>query len=284
MGETKDIPGDSPILDRCRFVRGLDLVPALPANVFHLMAKLHQTDVSPGEVERLVSGDPGLVTHLLRIVNSPFFGLSEPVLNIQRAVTVIGLDNLRQVLSAHAARLVHDGVAQPRLQQALWHHAISVGVTARLLTEAKYRVARAEAYVMGLLHDIGKVAIVLHDPGAYAPIAGDPGRDAGQATGLELERFGFTHLEAGWMLLEQMGFAPALKEVAAFHHDPEYAPGGAEMVWVVSLANRLAHRLAEDDPLPGIGPHLSRLGLTPEQLHAVRIVARAETQRFPSFF
>ncbi len=266
--------------ERCRIVAGLDAIPALPANVFHLMAKLYESTTAPRDVERLVAGDPGLVTHLLGITNSLLFGLREKILNVQRAVTVIGLDNLRQILGAYAIRLMHNHVGQPKLQQALWQHAVSTGVAARLISEAKYGVAHAQAYVAGLLHDIGKVALFLQDAAGYADVAAATGPGAGASVSPEFARYGFSHLEAGWTVLEKLGFPPAMRAVAAFHHDPEYAPGGADMVWIVSLADLLVHHLGEEAPVPGCAAHLLKLGLSEERLMAARFQCRTDILAF----
>jgi putative nucleotidyltransferase with HDIG domain len=274
----------SGILDRCRFVRGIEAIPALPANVFNLMAKLYEPDISPREVERLLSLDPGLVMHVLRITNSLMFGLPSKILNVQRAVTVIGMTNLRQILNAYAVRLMHDNIRQSRLQQALWQHAIAVGALSRAISEERYNVVHAQAYVSGLLHDVGKVAMYLHDPQAYSQIFSDSTRICGGSVQLEYERFGFTHLEAGWMILDKMNFPRELREVAAFHHDPEFAPAANEMVWIVDLADRLSYHLQDDEPCPGLETHREKLQLSEEQILKIRLRGRSDLIGFQALY
>jgi putative nucleotidyltransferase with HDIG domain len=272
--------GEEPnILDRCRFVRGIEAIPALPANIFNLMAELHAPDISPRKLERLISCDPGLVMHVLQTVNSLFYALPDKVLNVQRATAVIGLENLRELLSAYAVRLMHENIRQSHLQQSLWQHAIAVAVLARLISEEKYHVVHAKAYVAGLLHDIGKVAMYLHRPRVYAHLHADTARNFGESVESEYRQFGFTHLEAGWMVLDKMGFPREMKEIAAFHHDPEYAPAGNELVWIVDLANRLSYQLTEKGPLSSCRLHMTRLGLREEQLDGICARARSDILR-----
>jgi putative nucleotidyltransferase with HDIG domain len=271
---------DQGILARCKFVTGIDSIPALPANVFSLMAKLTQADLSPRDIELQVASDPGLVIHVLGIANSPLFGLANKILNVQQAVTIIGLGNLRQILASYAIRLMHRNVVQPRLQQALWKHAVAVGVLARLISEARYAVAHAQAYVAGLLHDVGKVLIFLNDPTTYELMyfLEEGNRDA--SVRYELDMFGYTHLEAGWLALNKFGFPRDMMEVAAFHHDPEYAPRDNELVWIVAFANRLAHQLFDAEPHAGCADFMHRLGLDQKQLDAIHTRAHREILHF----
>jgi len=118
------------------------------------MAALCNSDVSPGEVESLVLGEPALYARVLRIANSAYYGQARSITTLSRAVVVLGLDAVRGIAAAACLdRTLPRGWKHPLVDMnAVVHHSVATAAAAEALARIRHPDLAAEAFVAGLLH------------------------------------------------------------------------------------------------------------------------------------
>lgn len=191
-------------------------------------------------LERVVAADPGSVVRLLRVANSPFFGLSKQVDTIQGALTVIGLAAARSMLIRGYLLDTFGAADDDVLANDFVMHSIVTGVAARLLA-AEAGVAQDVALIAGILHDAGKLLMVIYARSLVERIY------SGEATGDddsfedEIALFGFDHAELGACLLDHWALPEPVVQAVRRHHHRELCVTPLERT--VFAANRVADHL-----------------------------------------
>ncbi len=209
-----------------------------------LLARLGDPATPLGVVAALVSADPILAGHVLTIANSPLFGLRGQLADVEKAIAVIGLANLRAlVFSELLEQGGHQaGLARPA-RQGLVAHMARTAVLARRIAPALPGLDPAMAYTAGLLHDVGKLAL----PAGAALGRSRPPQE-------EVARWGDHHGAAGWAVCRRFELPVEIGQAVRLHHGPgwvELEDGGAglaeaRLAVAVALAEGLALALEED--------------------------------------
>jgi HD-like signal output (HDOD) protein/CheY-like chemotaxis protein len=197
----------------CAVLGRVGTLPAAPS-IFHELSTLLEDDSVPIErVATVVRRDPSLVANLLKLVNSSFFGRGNVTHDVAAAVLRLGL----QVVRAAALGSFTDGEEAGRHAERNRAHALQVALVAEAVVPTKLREI---AFVSGILHDIGEVALRRAEP-ALMEAAHRHSVDMGVAP-IDAERsiVGVTHAEMGAYLLTLWGLPTAVAEAVAHHHGP----------------------------------------------------------------
>jgi putative nucleotidyltransferase with HDIG domain len=260
-------------------------LPTLPDVVARISRMMDDPRVGLHEIGHVIAEDPGLTARVLRIANSAFYGLSEPVLSAEQAAAVVGARSLRNIAmqASLMQRFEHlSGVPDFDLQD-VWSHAM---LTARL-SEAISRLARVASdlepedyYTCGLLHDVGKVILLEGLGEDYVEILRHA-RTSQHALHLSEEAaLGFTHVHVGSLLAARWKLPEPIATAIQFHHGPMAEVIVRPSVAVVAIADQVAYRVASDGDQPAMGnlAALARkvLGITPEGFEQVIALARAQ--------
>lgn len=226
-------------------------LPPLSAVANRIVQQATEADPDLAVLARLIELDPALTVAVLRLVNSPFYGLSRQVGTVSEAIMVLGMATVRRVAIASA-------VAQP-LQQlglkhslvhAMWRKAIAGAVLASRLLDG--HAASQLAFTAGVLQDLGRLDLHLRSAEAYATLEGLVGQELCAA---EHRAFGHDHAAAGAELAHAWSLPPSIVEAIALHHQPNaQAPESpaAQAVWLSSLVGDGDLGLALMPPLPYI--------------------------------
>ncbi len=193
-------------------------------------------------IAHVIEMDTDLTARVLRTVNSAFYRLASPVETISRAVTILGTSDLRDLTLLTVARRLFTGIPAEIMDlHKFWSDAVSTGVYAALLGRHCNMLHPERAYVMGVIHNIGLLALCrflpMQERDALLIAAGDE-------TVLpiaEQEFFGYTHAQVGAALLRCWKLPGALCETAAFHHEPDLAGDFPLDVAVVHVAMLLTN-------------------------------------------
>lgn len=219
-----------------------DLV-SLPDVAIQINSMVDDPRYSAKDFADVISRDPSLTARLLRIANSPFFGLTTKVATVNRAVTVVGAKPLRDLVIATCAVNSFKGIPNQLVSMDdFWYHSLYCALASRALAQRR-RLAHAESlFAAGLLHDIGQLIIFNRLPDqaqeALRLSVEDPHTlDMHQA---ELQVLGFDHAEVGGLLLQRWRLPPLLEECVAHHHTPAEARRFPVEAALVHIANVIA--------------------------------------------
>ena len=203
---------DQKIRERLLNVKDLPTIPAMHSRILKL---IEDANYSIDEVSKLIERDQVLSTKVLKLVNSPFYGLYSEVAAVRRAVVLLGANLIRGIILSTALFDVAD-----RELPGLWDHSYCCSTISGLLAKRMGLTAAEEIMTGALLHDIGKVLIKKQLPEEYAAIAG-----AVQSKGIamiEAERaqIGITHDKVGAWLAEKWNFPRIIRNIIEYHHTP----------------------------------------------------------------
>lgn len=185
--------------------------------------------------------DPGMTARLLKIVNSPFYGFPSKIDSIARAITIIGTQDLRDLILATSVVKAFSGLTNDMVtMESFWHHSIGCALIARGLATQRQEPHPERFFVAGLLHDIGNLLIYQKIPELAreallrATHQGEVLHVAEQAV------MGFDHAAVGGELLRVWNLPKYLEEAVAFHHAPEKAKQFPIDAALIHLANIIA--------------------------------------------
>jgi len=204
-------------------------LPSPPQAFQEIMACIQNPAASVADASRIIVRDAAMTANIMKLVNSAFFGARHAVVSAERAVTYLGLNTLGALVLGHG---VFQSSAASKIAgfslEALWKHSQQTALAARAIALAeKLPAAKAEeAFLAGLLHDVGKVVIATR-------VA---------STGDNFAQMELHHGEVGAYLLGLWGFPNSIVEAVAFHHVPGRASTtGLGLPGIIHLADRLTH-------------------------------------------
>jgi HD-like signal output (HDOD) protein len=226
-----------------RVVGKLDKLPSVPGAYWELTRAVAAPDVKLADVAPIVERDPAMAVKVLQLVNSEYFGLSQPVMSIRHAVTYLGAELLKGLaLTASVfATVDHEppGFSLERLQQEA---LLAARIARRMIGEGP---AVEEAFTAAIVRDIGKLALALELPELYAQVL--TGTASGARVEAEQRTLGVTHAQVGAWLLGLWGLPFPIVEAVAYHHEPgRVAEGSREVLAAVHVADVL---VTGDGPL-----------------------------------
>jgi putative nucleotidyltransferase with HDIG domain len=220
----------------------IDRMPPLSPTVSKVLALCNNRETSPVELNRVISVDPVLTGNVLRLINSAYYGMPQKVTSLVRAITMLGMNTVRNLLLSTAVlgTLGHRDHFDALDSNQFWEHSLAAGVAARLIA-VKHRIPAdlvEEYFIAGLLHDIGKVPLNnrLSKEFKAAIEVADKRQEALFLT--EKETFGFDHAEIGTLIAKKWNLGEEISDTIGFHHAPEeYEGEHKELVFVVILAD-----------------------------------------------
>ena len=262
---------------------------SFPDIYFKIRQILDSPTSSPSQVADVVSKDTSLSAKLLKLVNSPFYGLPQRIDSISRAVMVIGGQEISTlVLGISAMNAFKDIPPELINMRTFWEHSVAVGVYARLLGAAAGQGGAERLFVAGILHDIGRLVLFKKMPHAaveaiyYAKANGLPLYAA------EEEVMGFSHPLVGGLLLRAWKFPDALVSCVACHHKPASCAGNVEPA-ILHVADFMAVGMGISPPASFVAPILDapaweRIGVAPERLGELAEAGLSQVEEIVSAF
>jgi putative nucleotidyltransferase with HDIG domain len=193
------------------------------------------------EYVTLVERDEGLSARVLKIANSVYYNRGSGSKTIAEAINVIGITELSGLLNASA--LSHFFPSRHPLRVTLWKHNIGVAVAARVLARSANPSAPEQAFLAGLMHDIGKLLMVQQQPTMYERVVKRAHAEGLESATAETEEFPFDHTQVGHLIAERWKFSADLITVISSHHRPWSDIAPRSVTAVVKAADSVAHVL-----------------------------------------
>ena len=245
-------------------------LPALSQVVSQSLEMIDKDDLDFNELADLLKYDPGISSRLLKLANSPFYGLSGQISSITEACTVLGIYTIRNILLS-AAALDYFPVEENTIcdRKALWIHSFSVASISKFIAR-KLKLDHDAAFTAGLLHDIGKFVLDVSFPDELNAVINHMGDEKYLQFKIERDVLGIDHSSIGSQLAQKWNFPELVINSIENHHDFDNALN-TPVIDVVQTADIITHSLdsGEDDEnfvLPSGLNSISRLGITSEQL------------------
>jgi len=237
-------------------------LPSLPDVYSRLIAVLDNPRSSVWDAEEIVRQDPAVTAKLLRLANSPIYGLRSSVSTVAQVARTLGYDALKQVvLTTSVIDLFRQGQDALLSHKAYWSHCLGTAAAARQLALCLGEEHPEEFFVAGLLHDIGKLIHMQYLPEKFCAALTLAARE--RLTLAEAERtvFGFSHDQTGGLLAQRWGLTPIIQRALAHHHAPavsdhlplklhEHVVHCADIIsYALGLGSTGSHRLPPFAPL-----------------------------------
>lgn len=251
----------------------------LPETAARVLRLADDPYVTMARLADVISTSPELCARILRIVNSAFYGFPGEVRSIQHATTLMGLESVRNVtIAASLTRFFQGRPLSPRFSpRDVWSHSLSVAAASRLLAAATKPALADEAFLAGMLHDIGLMVELQLDRTKLASLLAlletTPPPDIIDA---EEATFGASHQDFGAALLTAWNLPSTMSLTAQYHHHPATVPAAHRfMPTLVHVADRLVLTCSPgfllDSPAAEVDDAtLDVVRLTRDQLAAVR--------------
>lgn len=204
-------------------------LPPLPAAVTRLLELTGEAEADFQEIAQTIALDQALTAQILRIANSAFYGLNSRVRTVQQATVVLGRFTMRNLALGFSVVRLRERWERcwPLDPVAFWRHSIAVACAARKLTAEKGCADPEEAFVAGLMHDIGMMVLAEVDAEAYADVLLKAKSGQNALSALEREVYGTDHAAVGQLLCRRWNIPTVLTEAVAAHHGASGTDGEA---------------------------------------------------------
>lgn len=243
-------------------------IPPLPMVAARVMELTEDPDATVLSIEREILKDQGLSARILRLANSAYYGMSRRVGTVSEAVVILGLKTLKSVVLAASVSpvMLRPLIGYGLEREGLWKNSQLCAVTARLIAKTIRYPNIEQAYIAGLLRDIGKVILDLYMREEYQWIVDTVQKSRQSFHQAEAELLGYHHGQVGQKIAERWMLPAELSEAIALHHNPEAAVLNPRLTAVVHSADALVMTMGVHLGVDGlayeISPHaLDLLGL-----------------------
>ncbi|HYA15184.1 MAG TPA: HDOD domain-containing protein [Syntrophales bacterium] len=268
FGKTKE----SDILKRRKpeaLLKGLVELSSLPFIYIKINEAVNNPRSSIDDISEIISGDPGLTSRLLRLVNSPFFGFRSKIDTVSRALLMVGTRQIRELALATSVVSLFKGISGHLVNmESLWKHSVGCGLAARMLAAGLHRNNNMERFfTAGIIHDIGRLVLYKKLPETAQKMILQCKDSRKPLYLVEREVLGFDHSDLGRALAQLWNLPPSLEEILACHHVPWQAKQYRIETCVIHIADHIAHAMQLGDSgehyIPSLDEKVWELGGIP---------------------
>jgi putative nucleotidyltransferase with HDIG domain len=246
MGTTATTPQRETIVGNA--IREISHIATLPEITLKIIQLVEDPKSTAQDLHKVISHDPALCSRILKVVNSSFYGLPGQIGSINRAIVMLGLNAVKNIaIAASLAKLFRGGELTPDFAaRDLWMHSMSTAATTKLIADELHFALADEAFLGGLIHDIGIMVEMQADRNKLIEVLSKLGTTpkgvpTQEMLAVEEQIFGANHQHFGAGLCDKWKFPRNFTLVTGHHHNPlEAPPENRTLVSIVYLADRLA--------------------------------------------
>ncbi len=230
----------------CPKTSTIPLLPSLPGVVFNLLEAAEDEKKTLRELGQIAGADPALSTQILKLANSPIINRGKPINSISQAALRLGISTLRNIAVTVAICQSFSKLEFPDgfSIENFWHHSLSTGIISKklaLLTESP--PSEEEAFLAGLLHDIGQLALLIKRPENFDKVVQNP-RTGQTILDSEKRYLGNTHTDEGFSLLREWNIPLNICWSVRYHHEPKtQLEDTTQIVKITYLSDITSHYL-----------------------------------------
>jgi len=241
-------------MDAQTFLKKLDSIPdipTLPNIVVKVNEMLQDDDTSIKKLSKVIEKDQSIVTKILRLVNSTFYGFRSKIRNIPHAVIVLGFNTIRNavvsvsIIKTFSGKETFEGFEITDF----WKHSIGVAVTSRYLSERTRLDSPDDCFVVGLLHDIGKVVLSQHFTELFGGVWKSIKEDKLCFYEAEQKLLPVNHAQIGGYLTKEWQFPVSLIDTITHHHAIRKSVSNLNQLLIVHAANSIVNNYKGDSEI-----------------------------------
>lgn len=253
-------------------------IPTIPTTLMQINKIVASEEGSARDCGDVIVRDPAIATKLLRLVNSSFYSLKNPVSAVPLACSIVGMKVIKNIVLQ--ATVLDQFGTESKVKgfdtNWLWDHSFKTAIAARMLAQAwpEAGLDKDEAYTCGLVHDVGKMMLLQNVPKRFAEALELSKRTKIPLAKAEAEVFGFSHSHVAGLLAERWKLSPDLQIAVSYHHSPGTDAEEWTKGFLIHAANSIAHEEATGEG-GWIGDRcspeaLSAMHVPPETMTAIR--------------
>lgn len=252
-----------------RFLKNIPVMPDVATKVLTFAEDLDE--VSFRELETLISMDPGLTAKILKVANSALYARQQQITKLQTAISLMGFKAIKSLVMLLTASHMFSTKAVSPFYKYFWQHSLVVAFIAQKLCDiAGLTRIREEAFLAGLLHDIGQMSLYESRKNGYDEIMEFINADEQKTCELEKQVFGADHRSVGGMILDSWHFPAMYADSAGEHAMVNIQSPHKELVVIISIADLVSSELFAIEYSPEIreklNPFLKYSGIGIDQL------------------
>jgi len=228
-------------------LNALDELTAMPNIAMDLMAMLNDPSSLVKDIVQKIKLDEALTIFVLKSCNSALYGIRKEINSLRNAINLLGYSQLKNLLMSYFMRNLYNLSGKDETKDKMWEHTIAVAITAQELSK-RFNTIADTAYLAGLVHDIGKLAIYHIQADKVTEVNLYLEKNP-QENILEIEKkiIGITHVEAGEIIVKKWQLSPYIIEAIKNHHNLEKASTEAvNYVKLIHYSDILVNRFLEN--------------------------------------
>ena len=215
-------------------------LPPMPDSVMRISSMLLDENASNRKLSDELSRDPSLTARLLRLANSPINFLDRTVSSIQQAVGVVGTKSIYDIVTFNlVANSFSSEIRSSAIGRMIWEHSLVVGVYARELSNVLGMRGADQAFICGLLHDIGKIMLLRYDVETYSQVLDK--QTESEVLEWETETFGYNHAQIGGLVVRGWNLPDDACQVVLNHHNPSHSTKSMFLTHLIDVADTVAN-------------------------------------------
>jgi putative nucleotidyltransferase with HDIG domain len=247
-------------------------LPPMPGVAQRVMQMVAEENTNPEALQAVISTDPAMTARILKIANSPFYGIPRAVRTLSSAIMILGYRSLRNLVVAVSSKALYK--RHGLTEQMFWEHSVGTSIAAYTIAKEIRFPDPEEAFLGGLFHDIGKVILNNKAPERYATVIEQVYNEGVTAYFAEKTLFGYCHPEVGAMVVKKWQLSEELEFSVRYHHDFRFLLTGypyylGKLAALIYLSDLICLQL-------GIGRRSPNPNLHPENSEAAEILKISE--------
>lgn len=218
-------------------INTVDSFPPLPSTATKVLQVTSDPESSAYDLMEAIIPDPAMCTAILKVANSAFYGRPKEVDSLETAVMILGFNEIQSIVLGKAVFDSFKNVPNKHQEIDLfWNHSLTCGLAAKIIAE-RLSLSPGTFFIAGLIHDLGKLALLLTFPKEYAPDIWFVNHNFHKITQAETDQFAISHGQVAARLLKRWFFPPSLVSSTEYHHSPDLAKEHHKLPLIVQLAD-----------------------------------------------
>jgi len=218
-------------------------LPTIPKIMFDAITQIKTEPGNVYKISEIIGKDQGMVAKILSVANSPLFGMLRKVSSIEFAIMILGSNELEKVITAISlSNAIRFKSVANFNEQEYWKHSLAVALLSKdIARRLGMPEISGDAFIAGMLHDVGVQLIVKYFPEEYQIIFSNKNENK-NFLDLEVDALGISHQDVGAYLLNKWDLPTSLVECVKFHHNPSETAENIKLVAVIHLADFVANQ------------------------------------------